>query len=215
MNSNDQPGRQGLRNLSNKSDDVAEYYDEWAADYDQTLAQWRYEAPGQAAARLGALLDPGSVILDAGCGTGLSGQALVDAGFSTIDGIDVSRRSLDVASGRGIYRSLQHVDMQKLPLPCQDDAYDGLVCIGVLTYLPDSLETLREFCRVVRPGGAMVVTQRTDVFKERDYPAVLAQLESQGLIRDLQVSDPQPYLPENEEFGDEVMVHYITCRTAE
>lgn len=213
MTSQDQAGHKGLRNLSSNSEDIAEYYDEWAEDYDQTLAQWRYEAPGQAAARLSAMLDPDSVVLDAGCGTGLTGRALAEAGFSTIDGMDVSRRSLDVAAEHGIYRALQHADMQKLPLPCADDSYDGLICIGVMTYLPDSLGTLREFCRLLKPGGAMVVTQRTDIFQERDFPAVLEQLESQGLIQDVNISDPQPYLPENEEFGDEVMVHYITCRT--
>ena len=39
----------GLRNMSKNSDDVAKYYDNWAIDYDGTLADWRYEAPEQVA----------------------------------------------------------------------------------------------------------------------------------------------------------------------
>lgn len=212
MTSGDETDHKGLRDLSTDSADVAEYYDEWAEDYDETLAKWRYEAPGRAAALLRAALDADSIVLDAGCGTGLSGTALSEAGFTVIDGIDVSQRSLDVAAERGVYRSLRQVDMQKLPLPCEDDSYDGLVCVGVLTYLPDSPGTLREFCRIVRPGGAMVLTHRTDILQERDFPGVLEELENQDLVEQVHISEPRPYLPENEEFGDEVMVHYITCR---
>lgn len=211
MTSNAKADHKGLRNLSRKSDDVAEYYDDWAEDYDQTLAQWRYEAPEQAAARLRAALDTDSVILDAGCGTGLTGKALAGAGFRTIDGMDVSWRSLEVAEKLGVYRSLEHLDMQKLPLPCRDDSYDGLICVGVLTYVPDSSAILEEFCRIVKPGGVMILTQRSDLLVERDFPATLETLRHEGLLKDSNVSGPMPYLPENEEFGDEIEVHYISC----
>ncbi|MDZ7829733.1 MAG: class I SAM-dependent methyltransferase [Halofilum sp. (in: g-proteobacteria)] len=40
-------------------------------------------------------------MLDAGCGTGLSGRALSAAGFRTIDGMDVSQRSLEIAARLG------------------------------------------------------------------------------------------------------------------
>lgn len=201
----------GLRNLSTDSDEVARYYDDWAAEYDATLREWQYEAPEQAAARVRALLALDAVVLDAGCGTGLSGAALAAAGFRTIDGMDVSAQSLAVAAERGVYRSLQQVDMQQLPLPCADNAYAGLVCVGVLTYVPDSAGILREFARIVRPGGALLLTQRSDLLVERDFPATLQMLASEGLITGCEVSAPMPYLPANEEFRDEVHVHYITC----
>jgi predicted TPR repeat methyltransferase len=214
VNATDNSGREGLRNMSRKSEDVAEYYDDWADDYDRTLAQWRYEAPEQVAARLHAALDSDAVILDAGCGTGLSGRALAHAGFQTIDGMDVSRRSLDRAGELGIYRSLKHVDMQRLPLPYGDDSYDGLVCVGVLTYVPDSLDILTEFCRIVKTRGLMVLTQRSDLLEERDFPATLETMEHKGLLSTSHISDPMPYLPQNEEFRDDVLVHYITCHVA-
>lgn len=210
MDSKDNADHSGLRNLSRDSGDVAEYYDDWAKDYDETLAEWRYEAPGQVAARLRALLDPGAVVLDAGCGTGLGGRALAGAGFTTIDGMDVSERSLEVARESGVYRSVTRVDMQKLPLPYEDNSYDGLICVGVLTYVPDSTGILREFCRLVKPGGAMVLTQRSDLLAERDFPATLTSLEKEGLLVESSVSEAMPYLPDNEEFRDEVKVHYVT-----
>lgn len=214
MKASDDADHKGLGDISRKSDDVAEYYDDWANDYDDTLARWQYEAPERAAALLRTALDPDSIILDAGCGTGLTGKALASAGFTTVDGLDVSRRSLEQAATLGVYRSLDYVDMQKTPLPFEEDSYDGLMCVGVLTYLPDSASILSEFCRIVRPGGTMVLTQRNDILKERAFPSVLKDLERRGVMREARVSEPQPYLPENEEFADSILVHYITCRAA-
>jgi predicted TPR repeat methyltransferase len=199
----------GLSNMSKKSADVAKYYDNWASDYDGTLADWRYEAPEQVASMLRTKLSPKSAILDAGCGTGLSGRALHTAGFTTIDGIDVSHRSLKIASMTGAYRTLHAMDLQRLPLPIPDDLYDGLTCVGVLTYLTDSISTLREFSRVVRPGGFVAVTQRSDLFAEREFPSVLEALVNEGVIAHVSISEPRPYLPDNEEFGDQVLVHYV------
>ena len=210
MNADDTSDHDGLSNLSRNSKDVAQYYDDWAADYDETVADWRYEAPERVAQMLRAELSAESVILDAGCGTGLVGRALHEAGFEAINGIDVSSRSLQTAEVTGAYRELQQIDMQKLPLPISDDMYDGLACVGVLTYLTDSIGTVREFSRVVKPGGVVVLTQRSDLFMERRFQDVLKQLSDEGIIARVSISDARPYLPENEEFGDEILVHYIS-----
>ncbi len=199
----------GLSNISKKSDDVAKYYDNWASDYNETLADWRYEAPKQVASMLRAKLSLKSVILDAGCGTGLSGKALLTAGFTTIDGIDVSHRSLEIAGMTGAYRTLHKMDLQRLPLLIPDGHYDGLACVGVLTYLTDSVGTLQEFNRVVRSGGIVVVTQRSDLFVEREFQSVLEGLLHDGDISQVSISEPRPYLPDNEEFGDQILVHYV------
>ena len=209
MESGRRPKHIGLKNMSKKSDDVAEYYDNWARDYDQTLADWRYEAPEQVASMLREKLSPESAILDAGCGTGLSGRALHTDGFTAIDGIDVSRLSLEIAGKTGAYRTLHAVDLQRLPLPISDDCYDGLACVGVLTYLPDSVGTLREFSRIVRSGGVVAITQRSDLFVERRFQSVLDGLSKEGLIMQVRISEPRPYLPDNEEFGDQILVHYV------
>ena len=211
MNPDDTSNHSGLRDLPRDSESVAEYYDNWAEDYDRTLVQWQYEAPEQVAARLRRELAPEAVILDAGCGTGLSGKALAAAGFATIDGMDVSAHSLELAREHGVYRDLAHVDMQRLPLPYADDVYEGLVCVGVMTYLPDGAAVLREFARVVKPGGCIVLTQRDHLFEERRFGETLAALEKEGVLSGLTISEPMPYLPENEEFGDEVQIHYVTC----
>jgi SAM-dependent methyltransferase len=147
--------------------------------------------------------------MDAGCGTGLSGKALLAAGFITVDGVDVSRRSLEIARKTNAYRTLRAIDLQRLPLPIPDNFYNGLTCVGVLTYLTDSINTLREFSRVVRPGGFIAITQRSDLFAEREFPSVLEGLSNEGVIAQVRISEARPYLPDNEEFADQILVHYV------
>jgi predicted TPR repeat methyltransferase len=196
-----------LKQGSTLSGEVREIYDDWAGSYDETLESWDYRAPAQAAEMLRAAIPAGSVLLDVGCGTGLTGLALRAAGFvGPIDGIDLSPASLKEAERHDVYCSLTAIDLQTLHLPIADDAYDALLCVGVLTYIPDSEGVLREFARVVRSGGRILITQRDDLFRERGYSAMFEKLAD--VVGDITVTDPLPYLPNNPEFGDEINVIY-------
>lgn len=201
---------EGLSSISRDSDDVADYYNNWAPDYDVNLADWNYKAPDQVAAIIGSKLPKDSKIIDAGCGTGLSGKALQSVGFTMIDGIDISLHSLEKAEITGAYRELQAMNMQQLPLSIQTNHYDGLVSVGVLTYLTDSELILKEFCRIVRPNGIIVVTQRSDLMIDRNFKKLLEKLSDEDVIEQVKISEPQPYLPDNEEFSDQILVQYIS-----
>lgn len=196
-----------LKQGSTSSGEVRKIYDDWAGSYDETLESWDYRAPTQAAEMLRDAAPAGSILLDVGCGTGLTGLALRLAGFvGPIDGIDLSSTSLREAERHDVYRSLTAVDLQTLPLPILDDTYDALLCVGVLTYIPDSESVLREFARGVRSGGRILVTQRDDLFRERGDSRMFERLSD--IIDDIKVTEPLPYLPNNPDFGDEIRVIY-------
>lgn len=201
-----------LNELSTDSQEIGTYYDDWAGEYDQTLTQWNYQSPLVVANLLKQHVPLDGPILDAGCGTGLSGKALNTAEFRHITGGDISQTSLDIAAQSGVYEHLTQVNMQHLPLPFDADEFAGVVCVGVLTYLPDTDALMREFCRIVRPGGLVVFTQRDDLFRERDFPGVLQGLEAAGLWEKISVSEPQLYLPGNAEFSDKIKVIYSVFR---
>ena len=194
-----------LKHGSTASEVVRAVYDEWADTYDETLASWDYRAPAEAAGMLRAELSADAAILDAGCGTGLTGAALRAAGFTgPIDGIDLSPVSLKEARTHEVYRDLSVVDLQTLPLPIRDNDYDGLLCVGVMTYVPDGEGILREFARVVRLGGRVLITQRDDLFRERGYAEIFEN--AADVVGDVTLSDPQPYLPGNPDFGENIKV---------
>ena len=62
-------------------------------------------------------------IIDFGCGTGMCGEYLIQAGFSDIYGIDGSKDMLEVARGKNIYKELrvQLVGVDELPVDCPKD----------------------------------------------------------------------------------------------
>lgn len=196
-------------------DDVGEIrsqYDDWAPTYDDEVDGWHYRAPEVAA---GLLLehggDPGPV-LDAGCGTGLVGQALRSSGCAaTIHGADASAESLELAAVRGIYEDLTVVDLQQ-PLPWPDARFGSAVCVGVMTYVPDVEGCWREFARVVRPGGVVVATQRDDIWDDHATQEAIDRLADDGVWTPVVVTGPRPYLPGNADFGDEIGVRYVVMR---
>lgn len=192
--------------------EVRRFYDEWAERYDADLADWDYRAPS----RIGRLLvewgDAGADVLDAGCGTGLSGRALRDAGCTGhLVGIDVSPPSLSVAEASGVYDEVRVGDLNA-PLEFDDDRFGLLACIGVLTYVPDVERCWRDFARVVRPGGVVAFSQREDVWVERSCNEVVDRLVGDGTVERLVVTDVEPYLPASGDQMSTIGARYVALR---
>ncbi|MEO9904024.1 class I SAM-dependent methyltransferase [Nisaea sp.] len=191
----------------------AESYDDWASDYDRELANWGYEAPEQAAGLLKGHLPgfDGAAILDCGSGTGLTGAALRAAGArGRLTGLDASESSLETAKQKHVYDRLEHADLNK-HLPLEDESVDGILCIGVLTYLEEEA-IFREWLRVLRGGGIAVFTSRDDFWQSRGIAEMLNRLELEGRWEALHVSRPMPYLPGHPDFADKVKAIYAVYR---
>lgn len=191
----------------------AEHYDALALDYDSQLTAWGYEAPEQGATLLSAHLEAfaTSRLLDCGCGTGMTGQALRAQGArGTIFGADVPEQSLALAAAKNVYDETQIVDLNA-QLPFDDDSFDGVLCVGVLSYV-EAEPLFQQWKRVIRPGGVVVFTCREDFFAPRDYPALLQRLDESGGMTCQKVTDPMPYLPGHPEFADTIGVMYGVLR---
>jgi predicted TPR repeat methyltransferase len=192
--------------------EVASRYDEWAKGYDDDLVSWSYQAPAVVAETVITRQPDAGSVLDVGCGTGLVGKALRAKGFmGKILGLDISQASLEVAQQGGAYDSVEQADLQQR-LPVEDDSVDALVCVGVMTYLPEVESVWREFARVARPGGHIVVTQREDLWDTRGCQAVVDRLQSEGVWTPVEIAGPAPYLPEGYGGTPEVDCYYLTVR---
>jgi predicted TPR repeat methyltransferase len=190
---------------------VAERYDEWATAYDDDLTSWSYQAPAVVAETVVSHRPSARSVLDVGCGTGLVGAALRARGFAgALVGLDISDASLEVARQRAAYESLRHADLQQR-LSLDDDGFDAVVCVGVMTYLPDVEAVWRELARVARPGGLVAVTQREDLWGGRDCPAVVDRLQGEGVWTPLEITGPASYLPEGYGGTPAVACYYLTA----
>ena len=105
--------------------------------------------------RLGRFSGAGTV-LDLGCGRGYWMEHLARQGIGAV-GVE---RELDRAVLAGRHGPVVAGDAARLPLA---DASVGLVwCLHVLHHLPDLTRVLGEVCRVLRPGGALVLAETVE-----------------------------------------------------
>eukprot|EP00999_Lentomonas_sp_LEN2_P000824 NODE_1824_length_725_cov_88.715719_g1774_i0.p1 GENE.NODE_1824_length_725_cov_88.715719_g1774_i0~~NODE_1824_length_725_cov_88.715719_g1774_i0.p1 ORF type:complete len:211 (+),score=20.07 NODE_1824_length_725_cov_88.715719_g1774_i0:83-715(+) len=99
--------------------------------------------------------DRGCPIVDVGCGDGLMGQVLADAGYTNMTGMDISGEMLKLAESRRVYKDLQKGDIAA-GLQYEDQRFQVLVCLSVTAYLPP--ESMRELTRVVQKEGTLVIS---------------------------------------------------------
>ncbi|MEL6411202.1 MAG: methyltransferase domain-containing protein [Pseudomonadota bacterium] len=116
----------------NGAQETQAHFDAWANTYDAELSDNGYATPVRVAKALAEYCkDPNARILDYGCGTGLSGEALQLAGFERIDGMDPNEKMIAKASVKGIYRTLTSFDPAG-PSPIPPNTYKVITCIGVI-----------------------------------------------------------------------------------
>jgi ubiquinone/menaquinone biosynthesis C-methylase UbiE len=110
-------------------------------------------------ARIAAVADfvqAGDRVVDIGCGTGNYAIAAAHEGASVV-GVDAAAGMLARARAKapGI-EFIDHDVTRRLPFP--DESFDVAFCLLVLQLISDRPALLAEVRRVVRPGGALIVS---------------------------------------------------------
>lgn len=95
-----------------------------------------------------------AAILEIGCSGGPLLQRLESVGYPNLTGIDVSEAGVAVARQRGI-SNVSCMDGAHLDFP--DASFDLVVASDVLEHIKDEAQALREWTRVLRPGGQLLV----------------------------------------------------------
>ena len=144
--------------LDKRPQDVAAMFDDVAGKYDLTndvlsLGQdrlWR-----RAVVRAVDAV-PGERVLDIAAGTGTSSEPFADAGVHVVPA-DFSLGMLRVGNRRR--PDLGFTAADALRLPFADDSFDAVTMSFGLRNVADTLAALREFLRVTKPGGRLVVCE--------------------------------------------------------
>ncbi len=160
--------------------ELAAAYAAWSNGYDRETAALGYCLPFMIAAWVARHVPPDTgPLLDAGCGTGLSGPYLAALGYRDIDGLDMSADMLALARGRGVYRNLVEAALGGR-LPIEDAAYAAVFSTGVFTEGHAPASSLDDLVRIVQPGGFVIFTVRDSVLQTGGFRARFAELEKDG-----------------------------------
>ena len=156
-----------------------EKYDKKAA----ALIERSYSTPEIVNQRLRTLaalaLTSGESVFDAGCGTGLllQQEALAVGENGRAEGMDYSDDMLAHARKRlaGLPQAaLRQGSIDSLPFG--DAEFDALSCTQALLYVEQLEQTLREFYRVLKPGGRLAII-------ETDWSGAIMNSPDQALTR--------------------------------
>jgi len=138
------------------SDYVERLFDDYAHSFDSHLVEvLSYSVPE----KLAELLRPYEasngekwIVLDLGCGTGLSGAAVATLARQLV-GVDLSAKMLEKARERNLYHRLEHRDLLTMMQGEAASTYDVVFAADVFVYLGKLDELVDQAQRLLRPGG--------------------------------------------------------------
>jgi len=106
-----------------------------------------------------------SYVLEVGCGVGLTSCHLAARTGCRILGVDLSEKMVEWSRKRAARKGLEHLveyrvaDAQELPF--EDATFDAMLCESVTAFVPDQARAIREYRRVVKPGGYVGLNEGT------------------------------------------------------
>lgn len=142
-------------------------YSDGAHRYEQEIEALGYSTPKHIARMTLELLGANNIstarILDAGCGTGLVADHLLNLGFKgTLDGFDGGAKMVEIAAKKNIYSRVETMFLVrgKESVDFESSKYDACVASGVFTMGHVYPTALKELIRCLKPGGIMLFTSR-------------------------------------------------------
>lgn len=122
-------------------------------------------------------------ILDVGCGTGATLRYLKTHNYVNLEGLEVSRRAVEVLSGHGI--TMHHARLPNLPMP--DQQFDVVIASQVLEHIIRRRKFLSELRRILKPTGASILFVPDNCLGPIDEPSHVVKFTKDSLKKELSV----------------------------
>ncbi|QCX00729.1 class I SAM-dependent methyltransferase [Aggregatimonas sangjinii] len=138
---------------------ILEAYEDLAEDYNALIDHKPHNAYYDRPNTLRLIpVIKGKHILDAACGPGKYAEILLGQG-AMVTGFDISPKMIALANERNNGRGEFYVhDLSQPMITLKDESFDTVVCALAMHYLEDWNPTLREFARVLKPNGSLVLS---------------------------------------------------------
>jgi len=121
------------------------FADRWSPEDIETIAGW-----------LRPSISAGGLLLDVGGGTGALAGRLAVALDAHVTVLDPTAEMLRYVPGDSPVQAIQGTAEA---MPFHDHSFDGLIVTDAFHHFRDQPGAVREFARVVRPGGLVVVVE--------------------------------------------------------
>lgn len=151
------------RNDSRQYDDLVDHW--WRPGGAFAALHWLAAARS---ALIPLAVQPGEVLVDLGCGGGL--MASHTAGYLHI-GVDITESALMVAREHGLHPV--RADASNIPL--RDRTASVILAGEILEHVSDLPAVVAEICRVLRPGGTVVIDTINDSRRARFALVTIAE----------------------------------------
>jgi SAM-dependent methyltransferase len=128
-----------------------------------------------------------SRVLDVACGSGGPALFMARTTGCHVTGVDITesgiRTATDMAASLGLsgHVLFQQVDASR-PLPFDDSSFDAVTCMDSMNHFLDRVSLLREWHRVLRPGGRILFTDPIVVTGMLSREEIMTRSGSMGLF---------------------------------
>jgi predicted TPR repeat methyltransferase len=161
-------------------------YKHMSGTYESIVKALGYAAPEVVVDALVPLMPEGPcLVLDAGCGTGLTGRTLHEhRPDTTLHGFDLMAEMIVRAKKTGLYGRLIQADATK-PLPIEGRPYDVAMSSGLYTLGHVGPEALLPVINVIKPGGIFVFNVFEPAWQRLNFGPAIEKMAKDGLIEKL------------------------------